>query len=304
MKNRKAGLDAGNRAPSSRLLHPQQGASAFTATELVVLLGCLVFLILLQFSLLAGTRGQGNLAYCFSNHRQMSLAWLMFADENHGRLVGNLDGGGVQNIGNSNQTWVLGWFNFLGGSFFPPESGGLANTNTMLLTTFSPLAPYLGRQADPFKCPEDDSLSFGTRGAPRVRSISMNAYLGPRGGPFSSGYRQFPTLSDIVRNPPSKTFVFIDERPDSINDGWFPINMAGHEPEDPARYIIVDYPAKWHNNGANLSFADGHVENWKWHDPRTMPAYRQGMALPLNLLSPGNEDVARLQGAASHRIVQ
>jgi len=32
-----------------------------------------------------------------------------------------------------------------------------------------------------------------------------------------------------------------------------------------------DYPAQHHNRGANLAFADGHVEYWRWKYSRKYP---------------------------------
>jgi len=220
----------------------------------------------------------------------------LYADENGGRLVGNLDGSDVMNPANRDRTWVLGWFDF---------SGSLpagAATNTLFLTAYSPLAPYLNRQAEVFKCPVDTSLSFGGRGVPRVRSVSMNSYLGERAGPLTAGYYQFRKISEIVKPKPSQAFVFIDEREDSINDGILWIDMTGHDPTAPSSYRIVDYPADWHNRGANVSFVDGHTETWKWRDPRTMPRHFRGVLLPLNASSPNNPDVGRIQEAASSKV--
>jgi len=64
----------------------------------------------------------------------------------------------------------------------------------------------------------------------------------------------------------------------------------------------VDYPADWHNRGANLSFADGHTETWRWRDSRTMPLHRTGASIPLAVASPNNPDVARIQAATSRKI--
>lgn len=77
--------------------------------------------------------------------------------------------------------------------------------------------------------------------------------------------------------------------------------MDGFDPPDPAAHRIIDYPAAYHNRGANLSFADGHAETWRWQDPRTMPVLKPGQLLVLNVASPDNRDVARIQAAASSR---
>ena len=77
----------------------------------------------------------------------------------------------------------------------------------------------------------------------------------------------------MVDPGPSNTFVMLDEREDSINDGYFVVDMAGW-PNRSQR--LVDYPASYHNNAAGFSFADGHAEIHKWTDPRTYPKINKG----------------------------
>jgi len=273
---------------------PGHEDAAFTLTDLLAALAVLFVVVALQVASAANTKGRGQSANCPSNHRQLARAWQLYADDNAGRLVGNLDGGEVMTLGASNRTWVLGWFDFNGGS----PSG--ATTNTLFLTQYSPLAPYLGRRAEIFKCPADTSLSGGEEGAPRVRSLSINGYLGGD-HPFTAGYRLSKKISDVANPAPTRTFLFIDEREDSINDGVLQVDMSGFSPLDPGNYRMVDFPADWHNRGANLSFVDGHTETWRWRDPRTMPSHKLGTLLPLNVASPNNQDVARIQSATSRK---
>jgi len=279
----------------------RQRDTAFTLSDLITTLAVLLVLIILQLPSAATTRSKGQSASCLNNHRQLVRAWQLYADANGGLLTGNLDGGGVQSIVNSNKTWVLGWLDFNGGSGFSAAQGGASDTNILLLTQYSELAPYLGRSPAVFKCPTDKSLSRGRTGAPRVRSISMNSYLGERGVPYTTGYKQFKKIFELTDPSPAQAFVFTDEREDSINDGILFINMAGYDPKTPDLYTIVDYPTDWHNRGANLSFADGHTETWHWRDSRTMPVHR-GTVIPLGVASPNNPDVARIQAAASRKI--
>src|SRR5262245_35087273 len=226
---------------------------AFTSTDLITVLAVLLILGAIQWPSVANTKGKGQLASCLYNHRELVRAWESYAEDSGGTLVGNWDGGLVQTIANSNRTWVLGWFDFNGGTAFPSEFGGFANTNTYVLTQLSPLAAYLSRRAIVFKCPADTSLSLGTKGDPRVRSVSINGYMGGNRA-YTSGYKLFEKLSEINGPVPSKAFVFIDEREDSINDGVFQIDMSGASPPNPNLSTLLDFPADWHNRGANLSF--------------------------------------------------
>jgi prepilin-type processing-associated H-X9-DG protein len=86
------------------------------------------------------------------------------------------------------------------------------------------------------------------------------------------------------------TWVFMDEREDSMNDGEMIVGMSGW-PETPTAWKIVDYPGGYHNKAAGLSFVDGHSEIKRWLDPRTVPVLRRGVEIPLNVASPNNRDV-------------
>jgi prepilin-type processing-associated H-X9-DG protein len=99
---------------------------------------------------------------------------------------------------------------------------------------------------------------------------------------------------------PTMTWVMLDEREDSMNDGFWVTQMNGYP--NLANTMIVDYPAGYHNNAAGFSFADGHAEIKKWLDPRTVPKLKKGTLLPLNVASPNNKDVAWLQERATRRL--
>ena len=106
---------------------------------------------------------------------------------------------------------------------------------------------------------------------------------------FGSGFRQYKNMSDVVDPGPTRTWLFLDEREDSINDGEFVVGMNGY-PDKPQQWMIVDYPASYHNAAAGFSFVDGHSEIKKWQDKRTMPALKKGQLIPLNVSSPNNKD--------------
>ena len=152
-----------------------------------------------------------------------------------------------------------------------------------------------------YKCPADRALSRGKSGAPRVRSISMNGYLGDRGGPYTAGYIQFKKYSQMINPGPSRTWVFVDEREDSINDGWMATDMGSYDPAKPAAHTIVDYPASYHNKACGYSFGDGHSEVHKWTDPRTSPVLKPGQLLTLGVASPNNRDVDWIQERTSSK---
>ncbi len=263
---------------------------AFTLIELLVVIAIIAILASMLLPAMSKAKDKAQGISCMQNGKQMAMGWTMHADDNADNLVGNMDGGDNNLLSRSNLTWVLGW---LDNTTFVP-----ANTNTLFLTVYSPLAPYLGRSAGVFKCPADKSLSRGRSGQPRVRSISMNGYLGQNRA-YTGGFKMMTKTSDI-RNP-ARTWVFVDEREDGINDGWFAVDMTGFEPASPRSWIIVDYPASYHNKAGGYSFADGHSEIKKYRDPRTYPVLRRGQALPLGVSSPNNQDVYWMMERTTYR---
>jgi prepilin-type processing-associated H-X9-DG protein len=99
----------------------------------------------------------------------------------------------------------------------------------------------------------------------------MNAFVGDRGNGGNSGgadinsqWRQFRKLIDF-RNS-ANTYVFLDEHPDSINDGFFVFCTAADPMEDTG---WSDLPSSSHNGACGFSFADGHSEIKKWMSAST-----------------------------------
>src|SRR5438445_4827443 len=139
----------------------------------------------------------------------------------------------------------------------------------------SVLGAYCNGQFHIYKCPADIYTCVeGNHNLPRVRSVSMNGYIegnayltSKSGAPnqsiwYGGAYLAYNKISDIVRPPPNNLFVFLDEHPDSINDGWFITDMA-----DTTSSAWVDLPASYHNRACGFSFADGHAEIHNGLDP-------------------------------------
>lgn len=278
--------------PASRVA---RWTTALTRVDLAGVLAGLTLLALLLRPALANNGAVGETLVCLDNHRRLLKAWLSFAAENGGQLPGNYRGSDPRGLSISNATWVVGQLDY---SSFP------YNTNTLYLLQ-SQLGAHIDGDVSVFRCPSDRSVTqIGTNVHPRTRSVAMNGCVGenPTGNFWARYYSSFRRLGDITLLSPAECFVFIDEREDSINDGFFAVSMEGFDPPEPETFRLVDFPASYHAGGATLSFADGHAATWVWKDPRTNPALRPGQRLQLDIPSPNNLDVARLQRATSRRI--
>src|ERR1039458_1857785 len=135
------------------------------------------------------------------------------------------------------------------------------DTSTTLLQV-GLLAPQGGKNIGIYHCPADHTTTTASNGGryPRVRSVSMNAFVGPwndAGSPVYSGWAQFIKLT-AIRNP-SMIFVFLDESPQTLNDGWYVFCNNG-----PDGNLWSDMPAYYHNGACGFSFADGHSEIKRW----------------------------------------
>ena len=111
-----------------------------------------------------------------------------------------------------------------------------------------------------FHCPADNSQAPG-QSSQRVRSYSMNGFVGTPATDLldSTPFRVFRKMGDF-RNP-TDISVFLDEHPDSIDDGWF-IFYTGSDPTETSQWS--DLPASGHGGACGITFADGHAEIHKW----------------------------------------
>jgi prepilin-type N-terminal cleavage/methylation domain-containing protein/prepilin-type processing-associated H-X9-DG protein len=266
----------------------------FTLIELLVVIAIIAILAAMLLPALAKAKMRAQAVLCMNNSRQLMFAWRQYAEENRDTLPF-----GYATGANAPYVWVKGNINV--GNESANDNWNIDNTLKLSL-----IWPYAGNNAGIFRCPGDPSTAINAQGqrVPRIRSMAMSNWVGGNGDSPETSWRGlwglqdkwkvYRRTTDMIKPGPASTFVFLDERKDSINDGYFVVEMDGWPA--PATTKIVDWPASYHGGSGGLAFADGHSEIHKWKDPRTMPP----LTLDLSVTSsPNNQDILWLQNHSS-----
>jgi prepilin-type N-terminal cleavage/methylation domain-containing protein/prepilin-type processing-associated H-X9-DG protein len=235
------------------------GKGGFTLIELLVVIAIIAVLAAMLLPALAKAKTKAQGISCMNNLRQMMLGWRLYADDHSDLLLASRD-----SIGPPRVLWCSGTLDY---------SGAAVNWDPRADIAKSPIMPYLGKNNFTiWKCPADPTKVRNAAGqqVPRVRSNSMSQVFDD--GPWlpSSQFRTYDKLGSI--RTPVKTFVLLDEHPDSINDAAFAVQMAvPSKPSTMSDIRIIDFPASYHNGACGFSFADGHAEIHKWRGSRIRP---------------------------------
>jgi len=237
--------------------------AAFTLVELMVVVAVVGILAGLLLPVLGAAKSKARATECLSNIRQLHLGWSLFVSDHDDALppVNDTPQAGRDA---AHTSWVAGWLRTAN------EVGDHSdNSNSALLVgeqyaEFGSIGTYV-KNAAVYRCPGDRSG--------RVRSMAINAYLNGTGVWQDPGHVTYRKLGEM--QSPSHIWVIMDEREDSINDGYFAVDMT-------TRYSMLDYPASYHDESGNLSFADGHVESHRWVEATTKPRLQPGEHLSVN----------------------
>ena len=214
---------------------------AFTLIELLTVMAIIGLLIAILMPALQRAREQGQRVVCLSNLKDLTLAWIMYADENDSKIVNGM--GGIDRP--KEKAWVgQCWASDYG------AGGQLLEAEQLRAIGEGSLFPYC-KNEKLYRCPT------GYRGEMLTYAVmdSMNGMS--REGTEKKGV-WIQNRMDIPH--PSERAVFIDE-------GWVtPDSFAVHYTQE----TWWDDPPVRHGDGTNLSFADGHEEYWKWKGSDTI----------------------------------
>jgi prepilin-type N-terminal cleavage/methylation domain-containing protein/prepilin-type processing-associated H-X9-DG protein len=222
-------------------------SKAFTLIELLVVIAIIAILAAMLLPALSGAKLRAQSTGCANNLRQFALGWTLYADDFGDRLV-------VNHAKAETTARRQSWVNNI-------EDWGATedNTNAALILS-GKLSPYVNQSVAIYKCPSDRSVAAN---GPRLRSVSLNSLIGDPGqalDQFNPAYVQFFKMTQIPQ--PTRIFAFLEEHPDTINDGFF---VESYE-----EVKWNNLPASYHSGAANIHFADGHVESHRWQTPDTV----------------------------------
>ena len=269
----------------------------FTLIELLVVIAIIALLMALLFPSLQLARKQASGSACLGNEKSLIVAWVMYADDNDGKLVGGYPY--VRDIHTAGSPypdrtqWLLAPLAENGTIFPAAASNSAAYTQACQATPpttehiergiqAGALYPYVNT-VKVYHCPADNRW----RQAPPFNAYQSYSVSDPMNGKFENGQYAFKKIATIKM--PGSKYVFVEEaaRNASFNIGswWFGYKWTDGRIEESA---FIDPVALWHGDKNTFAFADGHAEIHKWKHPATIQAlrlYLDGQPFPLGTAS-------------------
>ena len=245
----------------------------FTLVELLVVIAIIAILMAVLMPALHLAREQGKRATCLSNLKQLTFAWIMYADENDDKIVcGDVEEGG--DFETEQGRWAPGGMHYHERPWVLKDWPGVSVPNQKIAVEEGALFPYC-KNVKLYRCSTGYSDEVRTYSV--IDAMNCNDFYGGR-----------MIKKRVKIKGAGQRFVFVDDGVANRKGGWS-VNYSQERWEDE--------PPIRHGNGANWSFADGHSEYWKWKDPRTYTTDKDG-----DIVSSNNEDLLNVRIEAFVRL--
>lgn len=232
--------------------------AGFTLIELLVVIAIIAILAGMLVPAFSKAKSKASAAGCSNNLRQLHMCWQMYTDEHDDRMPANV----AMNEGDLGDrgAWSAEASSWLQGNAWSDATP----TNIQRGVLF----PY-NKSLSVYKCPADKSTVRDLGLLPRTRSVSMSIYMNFSPEPSEASHNLcWHKLGQIAS--PARAAVFVDENEKSIQQAAFGINAPDRLTMfNSGLWTWISFPATRHGNAGTLSFADGHVETWRWLEANT-----------------------------------